>query len=784
MQARELLQDKQYDAAESVLRDAVEREPGNLGLQLEYGQLLVGRRRYNQAVWPLLRAATDESLAIEAGLPLARSLMQTSNHEGAIRVLTPLLERDPEDVRIREMRAHALVANHEEAEALVDIDWLLDHPTHDEQLEILELKLRALLQLQRAEEAQALLTDLRDRADTLASLDRAPRLCSVDAKFSVERGDAKIARSKFEACIEDFPGDPLVAMNAAAFFDSLGETERATETLEAALEERPESLVVRKALADRLRALGRAEEARDLLRAARDDNRIAVAALLADHHMELDDPESARRDFEWAIGAESEDALFGSIPEEHRFMLGDILVLLHQNDRVRRLIPYIEEQAYAQFLEARMLYEEGRYRDALAEFERGFRIWPSSAGPRFLAGRAAEQLGDFAQAVDHYRAALRGEAEDSDAGLALARIYSAQGSWVAAAEAIHYHIKGHPRDADALRLGAALEVRLGNRRVAAQLRSQQSALPGQRDVAIADHARDLAALESPDEALRFLVENVSDPGSSHARQSLAAWCEILVGLGRGGEALAMLERAQVPDGAGASADPELEALRGQVLLALERDVEARNVLEPLVAAHPEQKQALLSLARMHARERRIDEAVALLDRVAELDRDEASALVEAGRLLANRADGRTGSRAEAERRLREAMRREPTSGAAPLILAQLDARAGEHTDETLGLAERAVRFAPGAESFRTLGMIQLARGETEVGIAALRHAIELGSGDGEVHFRLGLALLARGDRDAAREALERSLAVEPFAEAEAARAELARLSGAGEPSVF
>lgn len=780
--ARELVGEKRYDAAEEVLREAVERDPQDLRVQLQYGRLLAGRHRHNQAVWPLLRAMTDEALEAEAGVLLARSLTQTSNYADAIRVMTRLLERDPENAGIREMRARALVANHEEAEALVDLDWLIGHDAKGEGLAVVELKLQALLQLQRADEAQALLDDLRGRVETLASPQAAPRLCTVDAKFASERGNPKLAHAKFEACIEAFPDDSVVALSAAAFFDSLGETDRATAALERALEEKPETLAVRKALADRLRVLGRGDEARDLLRAAREDDRITVAALLADHHMELNDPTAALRDFEWAIDAESEEALYESIPEEHRFMLGDILVLLRENDRVRRLIPYIEEPAYAQFLEARMLYEAGRYREALDEFEEGFRIWPASPGPRFLAGRAAEQLGDFAQAVDHYRAALRGEAAESDAGLALARIYSAQGSWVAAAEALQHHVKSHPRDAEALRMMAALQVRLGNRGVAAQVRARQSELPGQRDVAIADHARDLAALESPDQALRFLAQNVTDRLSPNARHSLTVWCEILVGLGRGDEALELL--ASAPSGKAAPEDPGLDALRGQVLLALARNAESERILEPLIARHPDEKQALLTLARLRGGAQRVDEAVALFDRVADLDREDPVALVEAGRLLASRAEGEPRSRAEAEQRLREAMRREPTLGTAPLILAQLALRAGDHSDETLALADRAVRFGPNAESIRTLGEIHLARGEAAAAVTALRHVVELGTDEGGVHYRLGLALLAAGDRDAAREALERALAGKPFAEAAAARVELARLAGPGKPEAL
>lgn len=775
--ARELALEKKYDAAEVTLREAVEADPSNLVLQLEYGKLLVGLNRYNQAIWPLLRASTAEGSADEAAPLLARALVETSNHENAVGVMTRFLEAHPENVVVREMRAFALVASRNEEAALVDIDWLLEHKPQDETIALLELKLRALLQLQRADDAQAILTDLRSHVDTVASPDRAPRLCMVEANFTAERGDPSSARKKFESCLAEFPGDVGLTLKAVAFFDAQGEIDRATAILESACEEKSDSLQLRQSLAARWRELGREDDALELLKSARDLNRISVATLLAEHHMALDDPASALRDLEWALEAKSDRALFEMLPEAQRFMLGDILILVHQYDRARSLIEHIEEPAYGQFLEARILLEQGRFEEALAQFEAGFRIWPSAAGPRYLAGQTAEKLGDINAAIDHYRAALRSDAAASDAGLELARIYSSQGSWSAAAEVLQHHSKAHPSDARALRLLAELHARLGEMGLATRTRELLSGLPGQRDVAIADQARNVATYEGPDVALNFLRQHVPDLLDPDHRESLKVWCEIMVGLGRIEESLEKISPRS--PGSPEGEDFELGLLRGQLLTRLDRYEEAAAVLEGLVARYPHDGRGLVGLAAVREKQARLDEAVALLDRAAEADPKEAFAQFEAGRLLARSStDGRRD--AEAAARLREALRRNPTLGGAALILAEIGLRKGDHGEEVLSMAERAARFAPGADSARLLGEVHLARHDEKAAVEAFRHAIEGGDDASRTHYLLAVSLAAVGELEDARSEFERSLATPDFAEADSARVELARIGGRAE----
>ena len=69
----------------------------------------------------------------------------------------------------------------------------------------------------------------------------------------------------------------------------------------------------------------------------------------------------------------------------------------------------------------RILLGEGNARGALAAFESGIQLWPNNAVGRFLAGQAAERVGDFPRAISHYRESFRTNPGISEAGRAQVR---------------------------------------------------------------------------------------------------------------------------------------------------------------------------------------------------------------------------------------------------------------------------------------------------------------------------------------------------------------------------
>ena len=126
--------------------------------------------------------------------------------------------------------------------------------------------------------------------------------------------------------------------------------------------------------------------------------------------------------------------------------------------------------------------------------------------------------------------------------------------------------------------------------------------------------------------------------------------------------------------------------------------------------------------------------------------------------------------------LRTLLRRNPEHLAACNDLAWLLAERGEDLDLAVALANRAARLDPRPEVLDTLGWVRLRRGEIGPAIAALEKALEEQPEFSTAHYHLGLALVQRGDQEAARQAFRAALDAGPFPESEAARQELERLA--------
>jgi tetratricopeptide (TPR) repeat protein len=135
---------------------------------------------------------------------------------------------------------------------------------------------------------------------------------------------------------------------------------------------------------------------------------------------------------------------------------------------------------------------------------------------------------------------------------------------------------------------------------------------------------------------------------------------------------------------------------------------------------------------------------------------------------------------EVERRLEAMLKGHPYYGRAADRLARHLVARGESLDRALNLSRRALRFQAGPQALGTLGWVQLERGEFEASIEALERALVLRPDAPSTRYRLGRALAADGQMQAARDALHRALEAESFPEREQAAAELARLETGGE----
>ena len=319
-----------------------------------------------------------------------------------------------------------------------------------------------------------------------------------------------------------------------------------------------------------------------------------------------------------------------------------------------------------------------------------------------------------------------------------------------------------------LRVGCSIDFahRAGAPQMVEQAVQKLGALPGKRSVAVAELAAIRAAPGGPAagaEAIRAARLDLTHPRSGPA---LGPLVEYLVAAGRSGEALEATQAAL-------ASHPEealFHELRGRALRGAGEPDAAQGALQRALELEPERAPALAQLAALAAERGDRDTAIALYDRAALADPEDASYAWDAIELLSASNDG-----AELERRLEALLARHATHAAAAEFLAR---RLRERDPErAFALAGRAVGLRGGPDTLDTLGRIQLARGDAQGGARSLGASVRLRPDSPSSQYWLGRALAATEDEEGARQALETSLAQGAFPEREAAQAELARLNG-------
>jgi tetratricopeptide (TPR) repeat protein len=679
------------------LRRIVDRDPARLEAQLLLGVALLRSGEAGLAVWPLRRAADAPEHAVEGGILLARALLDSRSARDALAAIERVLALEPENVDALRLRADAHLETGSPDKALEDIDRVLE--LDPENLFVLAPRVVALLAVGRIEEAEAALEAARERVETSAE-DVAPtalaRLCIARALFAFEKGEVESADTLYEACIAEFPTEPLAVAEAVGFFDRRGRPERATEVLRRALE-LSGSDAFRMALARRIGGQGDAAGEERLLREAAEERSSPAAWFaLADYYVKRDEFGPALEAFERAMAASPDP------PSMLRFAYADTLVQAERFEQALEVAARIEQESLRDLIRGRVLLGQGDPKGALAAFEAGIRLWPNNPASRFLAGQAAERAGDFERAVSEYRESIRAGAAQTEAGLALAELQAARGDHPGALDGLRHYVNTHPEDPQGYLVTIRIARGAGERRVVSEGLARLAALPGQAARARAEEATLVAADDGPARAVELLEGSgldLTDPAHAPALRVLLAQLA----------ALGEHARAERRLAAALAAHPEaavFHELRARALLAAgaPRD-SVRQAFGRALELDPKHAPALVGLAEQSAAAGEREAAVALYDRAAQADpRDPAPPLAAARLLLA------AGQAREAEGRLERILERHPREAGAAQELARSTAGRGE-IERALDLAARAVWLrAPGAEE--TLAHVHALQGET------------------------------------------------------------------------
>jgi tetratricopeptide (TPR) repeat protein len=662
VEIREQHETGRFEDSIGPLRGIVDRDPTHIEAVFMLGRALLRTGNAGLAVWPLRKAAETDEYAVEAGLLLTQAMLESRTSTDAIIAIDRVLALEPENIAALMLRVEANREANKMEDSLADIDRVLE--IDPDNLPVLITRVTALITLDRIEEAGTAIDAAQesfDASDGSVAGTMLARLCVARALFAAEKGDTEVAETHFTDCIGRFPTDRTAVTETVRFFDSVRKTERATEILRRAAAASGNG-ELRTQLARRLGALGNPKEEEEILRMEAESGSSTLSwIVLADYYVQRDR-------FEPAIEAFASALTMSPGSSRIRFAYADTLVQAERYDEARDIASRIDQAELRSLIRGRILLGEGNPRGALQAFEAGIKLWPNNFVGRFLAGQAAEQIGNFPRAVSHYRESFRGSPGMTDAGRLLAELYAAQGLHDGALQIASRYIQAHKQDPEAFLLSIRIANALGRGKIVEEGLKRLAKMPGQAAIALAENASLLAAAGSPELAVMAVEAgtlDLTDPSNAIAFRVLI---EQLGALGEHEKAAGLLDLALAakPD---ASVFHELQ---GGALRAAGQADSANAGYQRALELDEQSWRALAGLAALAAEAGDTTLALSLYDRALEAGPEDETTALAAVALV------RETDPAETARRLERLLEVHPRSAASARELAGLLAGQGEH----------------------------------------------------------------------------------------------------------
>jgi tetratricopeptide (TPR) repeat protein len=580
-------------------------------------------------------------------------------------------------------------------------------------------------------------------------------------------GDKVAAEQAFKRAVEVDPKSEGAHLALGNYYWSSGNLAGAEEELKQAATINPASQLASRALAAFYIEARKPELAEQYLKTLVDKANDDDARLtLAEFYVAIKKNDEARKVFEAVQG--SSGRLF--VPAT--LGLASIDYAANKKEQalqeLEKALAREPNNADARLMKVKYLADAGNIAEALKLVNAVVNDYPNSASAFFAQGVVLEAAHQPAEATKAYESAHRLDNSMLGAQLALARLSLAAGDANAAQGYAQQFLVSMP---------AGLEPRVILARSLAMQGNYTGALT--QLVPLAKAAPNSEAVHN---ALGLTYTLKKDYGAAREEYTAAlkiapSSLEALGGLTtvdlaehRTADARARIE-ARLKQTPG---DAAVQIFAGQAYLAMGDTKSAEAAYRKAVELDPSRFEPYLVLARMYATENRLDDASAEFGEAAKRQPTNAGIRTMMGMIyeLQKQPD-------QARKSYEAALAIDPRSPVAANNLAQHYADAGQNLDEALQLAQTAKNGLPDRpEVDDTLGWVYYKKGLAPLAIRSFKLCVAAKPDNPTFLAHLGLAYAQNKDREPARQALKKALAMRAdFDGAADARATLAQLGG-------
>lgn len=728
---------------------------------LRKGQALFEKKSYREAVLEYRNAVRANPNYGDARYALALALLEMGDPASALKEMVRAADLLPDraDVQLQAGRLLLLAGQFEDAKARAE--------------KVLEKDLRNVDALILQGNASA---GLRDFDAAITQLQKAVQEAPNEGKSYAAlgavqqlQGNVQEAERSLKNALSVAPRSVGAHLALANYYWSTGNRGQAEQVLASAKAIAPRDRNVLQGLLYVYLATGRANEAKghlqEMIAVSPEDQtpRFVLADLLAEEKRTDD----ALKALEPLAGNE---ALSGLV-------VARLSMYEHQGGRVdaayKRLADRLAQQPKdieSQTMLARLALADRRSAEALKASQLALSIDPNRFEALYVLGSVSLDLGRPDDALAALRKALSIAPRAMGPKLQLARAYMTQGQVDSGLQFAQEALNQEPGSAMARYLVVrGLLMKRDATRAEEALRPLARAIADSPEVQVqmGEVARLKGDLRAAERAFSGALQ--AAPDSIEALSGLVA---VEISSGRKAEAIARVENRvkASPKEAG------VLAMAAAAYSAVGDDARAEQALKELVSAAPDSLLAYENLARLYWRQKRLDDARAQFEHLANEQPKAIGPQTMVGIILQLQ-----GKQREAQAAYEKLLQANPEAAVAANNLAMLYVEDGGNLDLALNYAQTALKGQPGDPDVNdTLGLVYLKKGLGSLAVRAFEDSTKAAPGNPVFWFHLGQANQLAGDKAKARAAFERALAINPeFDGAVDARRLLAELMSSG-----